>query len=136
MKTKNDRIMLTEILSELKVNKKSIVSLEVYLKEHKIDYNDYINELHKHKSEELTSGNLMDIAISLYEGNLYETEKQKLSTIIYERELMTRERYKDSTDSESKKLEEEELEENKKWYTEELRKLKKKYKKDNVVEDE
>ncbi len=127
MKFGNDRKKLTEFLTELKINKKTITAVIVYLKDHKISYKDYLIELQKHKPEELTNGNLMDIAISFYEGNLFEKEEQKLSIIIYERELMIREKYKNSTNPEDKKLEEEELAENKEWYTEELKKLKRKY---------
>lgn len=127
MKYNNDRKDLVEFLKEININKKTIVALEVFLKEHKISYKDYLTELKEHRPEELTNGNLMDIAISFYEGNLFEKEEQKLSVIIYERELMIREKYKSATDSETKKLIQEELEENKKWYTKELQKLKEKY---------
>lgn len=128
MKYNNDRKELIEFLKEININKKTIVALEVFLKEHKISYSDYLVELKEHRPEELTNGNLMDIAISFYEGNLFEKEEQRLAINMYEKELEIRDRYKDSTDNSS---EDEELEENKQFYAEALQNLRKKYQKNN-----
>ena len=135
MNFRNEDKKLTEFLKELKIDKKTISTLKVYLKEHQINVGDYFRELQKYRPELLTDGKLMDIAISFYEGNLYETELQKLSVFVYEKELMIRENYKNSTTSEEKIEEQEELDKNREWYASELEKLNKKYKK-NITGDE
>ena len=120
----DERIVFYESLTELNIKHKTIVKIEVYLKQHNIGFKEYLQEVRKNKPEELTDGKLMDIALSIYEGNLFESENKQLSIDMYERELKIREKYHNLED---KELEERELTENKEWYIDQLNKLKAKY---------
>ncbi len=120
----DERIVFYESLTELNIKHKTIVKIEVYLKQHNIGFKEYLQEVRKNKPEELTDGKLMDIALSIYEGNLFESENKQLSIDMYERELKIREKYHNLED---KELEERELAENKEWYIDQLNKLKAKY---------
>ncbi|MBQ6497504.1 MAG: hypothetical protein IJI58_02180 [Bacilli bacterium] len=124
MKLGDERKLFVEVLSELNIEHKTIVKIEVYLKQHNINLKEYLIEVRKNKPEELTDGRLMDIALSIYEGNLFDSESKELSMEMYKKELKIREKYHNLED---KKLEKRELEENKKWYIDQLNKLKAKY---------
>lgn len=124
MKLGDERKLFAEVLTELNIDHKTIVKIEVYLKQHHINLKEYLIEVRKNKPEELTDGKLMDIALSIYEGNLFDSESKELSMEMYKKELKIREKYHDLED---KKLEKRELEENKKWYIDQLNKLKAKY---------
>ena len=124
MKLGDERKLFVEVLSELNIEHKTIVKIEVYLKQHHINLKEYLIEVRKNKPEELTDGKLMDIALSIYEGNLFDSESKELSMEMYKKELKIREKYHNLED---KKLEKRELEENKKWYIDQLNKLKAKY---------
>ena len=124
MKLGDERKLFAEVLTELNIDHKTIVKIEVYLKQHHINLKEYLIEVRKNKPEELTDGKLMDIALSIYEGNLFDSESKELSIEMYKKELKIREKYHDLED---KKLEKRELEENKKWYIDQLNKLKAKY---------
>ena len=121
MKLGDERKLFAEVLTELNIDHKTIVKIEVYLKQHHINLKEYLIEVRKNKPEELTDGKLMDIALSIYEGNLFASESKELSMEMYKKELKIREKYHDLED---KKLEKRELEENKKWYIDQLNKLK------------
>ena len=124
MNISDERKLFAEALTELNIDHKTIVKVEVYLKQHNINLKEYLQEVRKNKPEELTEGRLMDIALSIYEGNLFDSESKQLSVDMYERELKIREKYHNLRDN---KLEDRELAENKKWYIDQLNKLKAKY---------
>lgn len=128
----NDRKRLTEFLKELNISKNTVPVIEQYLKEHNIKYSDYLREIQTRNPDELTDGNLMDIAISFYEGDLYQSEEKRILLKMYESELEIRDRYRNSADSQE---EERELEANRKHYTETLQNLRKKYYKNENNED-
>ncbi|MBR2678919.1 MAG: hypothetical protein IKE63_05835 [Bacilli bacterium] len=124
MKLSDDQKLFEESLLELNVKRKTIIKVLMYLKRHKIDYKEYLQEVRKNNPKELTSGRLFDIAISIYEGNLYEREGNELSLKMYENELKIREKYHDIED---KREESKELDKNKEWYLSQIKKLKEKY---------
>ena len=124
MKISDDQKLFEESLLELNVKRKTIIKVLMYLKRHKIDYKEYLQEVRKNNPKELTSGRLFDIAISIYEGNLYEREGNELSLKMYENELKIREKYHDIED---KREESKELDKNKEWYLSQIKKLKEKY---------